>query len=407
MAARPVTERNGVSSGGLGPRPASARGTLASVLRRVLEAGPISRAELAESTGLSAAAVTRLSARLITAGIVEEVVGTAGTGAQGRPRRPIAVRPGSRVVLGMHIGATQIRLGQVDLRGTVLHQHTIPHPSADAGRALAQARAALQALIRKTRRSHDIVGVGASAGGWVHEGTIVEHPMLEWRDVPLRDILADRLGLPLTVDNAVRGLALAEVTFGAAPAEGSYAVVHAGNVLDAALVFHGKVHTGPESASGSIARLAAYGIGAGEHARSRLQDVAGDQSMLAAARGAGIIAEDGGLDELVAAARSHNVTADRLLRTRAEALGFVVATILDLINPDRVVLSGSVQDAPEYVPHLRAQAARLAHSDIDLDERVQVSRLGEHALLRGAVAPMLDSYLADPARFDPALATLH
>jgi predicted NBD/HSP70 family sugar kinase len=346
-----------------------------------------------------------MCAQLVAAGIVEEVAGPPGTGAQGRPRRPLAVRPGSRVVLGMHIGATQIRLGHVDLSGTVLHQHTIPHPSTDPDQVLGQARAALRTLIRNTRRRHDIVGVGASAGGWVHDGTIVEHPMLGWRDVALRHALADRLGLPLTVDSAVRGLALAEATFGDVPAEGSYAVLHAGNVLDAALVFHGKVHTGPESAAGSIARLVANGISTGERAGSRLQDVAGDQSMLAAARGAGIIADNDGLDELVTAARNHNVTADRLLRTRAEALGFVVATVLDLINPDRVVLGGSVQDAPEYVPQLRAEAARLAHPHIDVDTRVQVSKLGEHALLRGAVAPMFDTYLTDPARFEPALTT--
>jgi predicted NBD/HSP70 family sugar kinase len=405
MAGRPRAELNGAPDGGwaLGPGPAGS--TLATVLRGVLDAGSISRAELAQSTGLSPAAVTRLAARLLAAGIVEEVAGGQGTSGQGRPRRPIAVRPGSRVCVGIHIGATQTRLGQVDLSGTVLDQHTVPHPATDPDGVLTQARAALRALIRKTGRSHDIVGVGASAAGWVHEGTIVEHPMLGWRDVPLRGILGDRLGLPLTVENAVRGLALAEVMYGGAPAAGSSAVVHAGNVLDAALVFHGKVHAGPESAAGSIARLAARGIGAGRGATARLQDVAGDQTLLAVAREAGIVAGEDGLAELVAAARNGDTTADRLLRTRAEALGYVVATILDLINPDRVVLSGSVEDAPEYIPHLRAHAARLAHSHIDLDSRVQVSRLGEHALLRGAVAPMLGSYLADPARWDPALAT--
>jgi predicted NBD/HSP70 family sugar kinase len=98
------------------------------------------------------------------------------------------------------------------------------------------------------------------------------------------------------------------------------------------------------------------------------------------------------------------LAAARLLRDRARRVGQAVAVLLDLVNPDLVVLAGGLVDAPEYLGDLREEAARRTHVDVDVDRRVVTTALGEHALAASSAALVLDAYYDDPFRFEPRLA---
>ncbi|MYS41260.1 ROK family protein, partial [Streptomyces sp. SID5998] len=101
------------------------------------------------------------------------------------------------------------------------------------------------------------LAVGFAAGGWVDRdsGTVVRHPLLGWRDVPVREAIGARTGLPVHVDGHARSLVNAERLFGGA--RGSRSVLHlfVGNVVDAAFATNDEVHYGPRSQAGAIAHL--------------------------------------------------------------------------------------------------------------------------------------------------------
>ncbi|NEC49687.1 ROK family protein, partial [Actinospica acidiphila] len=99
------------------------------------------------------------------------------------------------------------------------------------------------------------LGVGFASGGWVDRaaGTVVDHPLLGWREVPAREVLRARTGLPVHVDGHARALADAERLFGRAG--GSALHLFAGNIVDAAFATRDEVHHGPRSQAGAISHL--------------------------------------------------------------------------------------------------------------------------------------------------------
>src|ERR1700728_2481918 len=99
--------------------------------------------------------------------------------------------------------------------------------------------------------------ITAATGGGVNRGdaVIIEHPLLGWRDVPVRQVLADATGLPVRVDNHARALTRAEQLFGDLRARASVIHLFAGNMIDAAFATGGSIHHGPQSAAGAVAHL--------------------------------------------------------------------------------------------------------------------------------------------------------
>ncbi|MEV6345613.1 ROK family protein [Actinoplanes sp. NPDC051851] len=115
----------------------------------------------------------------------------------------------------------------------------------------------IAAIRREHQGTRRIVGLGLATGGWVDtaDGTVVEHPFLGWRDVPMGALLAAATGLPVWADTNSQALLRAEQLFGEAAAQARESAVHlfAGNVVDVAFATGGVVHEGPRSAELSAA----------------------------------------------------------------------------------------------------------------------------------------------------------
>src|SRR5581483_6799476 len=99
----------------------------ATVLRAVLDSGPVARSTIARSTGLSPAAVTRHTADLTASGLIRQLPQQAGSGGLGRPHLPVDIDLDQRLVAGVHIAFEYSTLGILDLRGNVLAQESLPH----------------------------------------------------------------------------------------------------------------------------------------------------------------------------------------------------------------------------------------------------------------------------------------
>lgn len=145
----------------------------------------------------------------------------------------------------------------LDLRGRVVTQRRLGHgDGTEPGRVLANAADGLGALLAEAD-DRTPLGVGVAAGGWVDRdsGTIVEHGLLVWHDVAVREAIGAHTGLPVQVDGHARALVNGEQLFGRV--RGSRSVLHlfVGNVVDAAFATHDGVHHGPRSQAGVIAHL--------------------------------------------------------------------------------------------------------------------------------------------------------
>jgi predicted NBD/HSP70 family sugar kinase len=225
----------------------------------------------------------------------------------------------------------------------VLAERRLRHEGrTEPGRVLALAADGLGALLREAGGGRAPLGVGVAAGGWVdgEAGTVVEHPVLGWRDVPVRELVGARTGLPVHVDGHARALVNAERLFGRV--RGSRSVLHlfAGNVVDAAFATHDRVHHGPASRAGAIAHLPLPGgterCGCGR--TGCLQAELSERTLCRRAREAGVT--DGvNPMHVVAAAAGGDPVAVRLLKERSRAVGRAAALLLDVLNPEVVVVT--------------------------------------------------------------------
>jgi predicted NBD/HSP70 family sugar kinase len=386
----------------IGPLPDRRRTDSASaIMLAALDHGPVARSTVARLAGLSPAAVSRQCAELRRRGLLRDVMASASTGRiqqradkiPGRPHVPVDIDTSGPVVCGLHIAVAQATLSLVDLRGRVLAREQIPHVARDPARVLARIAARLPAFAGTPRR---VLGVGVATGGWVDpgEGVIVDHPVLGWRDVPVRDLLERQIGLPVRADGHSRALAQAEQLFGDVRARSSVVHLFVGNVVDAAFAVGGVLQHGPRSAAGSIAHVPVPGrhdpCTCGRH--GCLQAVVSETALARRAARSDVIA-NGGFRTLLDAARAGDPRAGLIFRQRARAVGSAAAVLVGMLNPEvLIVVEAGATHLPGCLEVLRAEVRRGSRGDTE----VISTSFGGNVLPVAAGAVMLSAVYADP-----------
>ncbi|MGW2957971.1 ROK family protein [Streptomyces sp. NPDC001220] len=317
------------------------RASASVILRSVLEHGPVARSTIARLTGLSPASVTDYCARFTELGLIREAQAPRRAGGVGRPHVPVDLDDSRFVVGGVHVAVPYTTVALLDLRGRVLVRRELKHRDIEPRGVLERAAAGLAALLDGVPGSRPL-GVGVAVGGWVDRdsGTVVEHPLLGWREVPVRELLGAGTGLPVHVDGHARALVNGERLFGRA--RGSRSVLHlfVGNVVDAAFATGDEVHHGPRSQAGTIAHLPVPGgtesCGCGR--TGCLQVELSERTLVRRARAAGVVDGVNPMDVLAAAGAGDPVAA-RLLVERARLTGRAAGLLLDVLNPESVVVT--------------------------------------------------------------------
>jgi predicted NBD/HSP70 family sugar kinase len=367
------------------------------ILLAVLDHGPIARSTIARIAGLSPAAVTRLSADLIRRGLVREVRSPASVKPAGRPHVPVDVAcDAGPVVCGVHIALNHATLALVDLRGRVIARERLPHGScSESGRVLTAIADRLPGFIAGQRR---VTRIGVAVGGWVDSaaGVIVEHSLLGWRDVPVRDLLARTTGLPVHVDGHSRALARAEQLFGDHRARSSVVHLFVGNVVDAAFAVDGITQLGQRSAAGTVAHLPLPGYAEPCECGGTgcLQAEVSETTLVKRAIAAGIISKPS-FPGLLNAARLGDPRAGLLFRRRARAVGVGAAVLTDLLDPEvLVVVEAGAMLLPGCLETLRSEVRR--RSPATPESSVVTTTFGLDVLPVAAGSVALTEIYADP-----------
>ncbi|MFD8009869.1 ROK family protein [Streptomyces sp. NPDC058955] len=375
----------------------------ATVLRTVLDHGPVSRGAVARLSGLSPAAVSRQATDLTRLGLLRELPEASGDGGVGRPRIPVDLHIGAvggPVVAGVHLGVPASTFALVDLRGRVLARHQHPHAPFAPERLPAEVGAELRAFLDRHTAGRPLLGVGAAIGGRVDPatGVVVRHDALGWRHRPFAAELSRALGGPaVRLDNHARAIARSEILFGRPAARRGLLHLFVGNVVDAAVGLAGVVHQGPGGAAGDVAHLPVPDSTAPcPCGRSGcLEATASNTALALTAMRRGIVPEaDTSL--VVDAAAAGDRRADRLLRERARAVGRALALLLDVLNPDLVVVTeqASVLE-PEYLEEIRGAAVDLSHV-CDDPERIVSPHAGPATLPVAAGTVLLNHLFRRP-----------
>jgi predicted NBD/HSP70 family sugar kinase len=382
------------------PVPRRAPDSAAVVLRAILDHGPIARSSIARVTRLSAATVSGVTASLMDQGLVREAPEAVQRPGIGRPHVPLDVDAESVAIIGVHIAVPRTTVALLDLRGRVIAQRQDPHERRDPAGVLDALAASIAGVRREHGRRRRVLGAGLATGGWVDAagGRIVEHPALGWRDVPVCATLAGLTGLPVRADSNSRALLRAELLLGAVAERARQSAVHmfVGNVVDVAFATGGVVHQGPRSAAGSVAHLPVDGcdlpcscgrIGC-------LQAAVGEKALVRRAVTAGLI-DRPEIGALVEAALAGRAAAIDLLRDRARLVGRAAALLLDLFDPEvLVVAEAGANRVPECLAALRAEVEAASSAGADVMTTVHSSSFPTSVLAVAGGAVALDSVYA-------------
>lgn len=366
----------------------------------MLEHGPVARSTVARLTGLSPASVTDYCARFAELGLIRDAPEPSRAAGAGRPHIPVDLDRSRFVVGGVHVAVPYTTVALLDLRGRVLAQRRLRHDGTEPGRVLARAAEGLGELLAGHAPDAVPLGVGVATGGWVDpgSGTVVEHELLGWRDVPVRELLSRRTRLPVHLDSHSRALANGERLFGHARSGRSALHLFVGNVVDAAFATNDEVHYGPRSQAGAIAHLpVAGGTQACRCGRTGcLQAEVSELTLCRRALQAGVItAPDPML--VLRAADDGDPVAVRLLVERARLVGRAAGLLLDVLNPETVVVVelGVIHRA-DCLAALREEVTAHTWASFDAAEVVVPTSFPDTVLATAGGSVALDVLYRDP-----------
>ncbi|MFJ5063776.1 ROK family protein [Streptomyces nigra] len=367
------------------------------IFTTVLCHGPITRLEVARRAGLSAAAVTKAVRPLIEAGYLVEEAEEQARPALGRPANPVRVDGSRALFVGVKVTGDEIIAVLTDLCCRIRAARHAPLPGREAEDVLARVADLVAELRTEAEESGTpVLGLGVAVSGDVDRaaGVVRWSPFLEWLDIPLAGLLGKATGLPVTVDNDVRALTVAEQWFGAGVGLSDFAVVTVGAGIGCGLVVHGRVVAGAHGVAGEIGHVTVDPAGPPCHCGNRgcVEAIAGDAAILRRIRDtAGV--EVAGVAEAVALAHAGDPVARDAYARAGEAIGRGIATVANLLGPERVIISGEGLAAYDlFAEQIRdAFAAAVFGSAARCDVKTRPLPFEEWA--RGAAATAIQSFI--------------
>jgi predicted NBD/HSP70 family sugar kinase len=369
------------------------------VRRTLLQAAPLSRAELAERTGLSRPAITEICRELTERGIVRETgIRSSGHSVVGRRRMGLDLRPEAGYALGILVAGENSALTVLDLKGQLVDTVRLAPPT-DGPRAVmsyladAAAKRAEQLQVRER-----LVGVGVSVPGVVdpRAGHLRVSPFFGWADVPVRACFEPTFGTRVSVASPVQAIALAEILFGSAARlpRADLVLVNVSTAVAAAFVLGGRLQWGADDASGQVGHVTVDADGQRCRCGRRgcLDVVASGDALVERAVERGFRCAS--FAELLAAAVDGDTLSLELLDDSARRVGEVVGDLITVLNPAVVVVSGMVlQLGSLYVDRLRHVALQRAWLVSEAAPAIVPSAFGVHAGAVGAAAIALEAFV--------------
>lgn len=367
------------------------RANLERVVRAVRMAGSLTQAEIARSTGLSAATVSNIVRELKDGGTVEVTPTSAG----GRRARSVSLSGDAGIVIGVDFGHTHLRVAVGNLAHQVLAEESEPlDVDASAAEGFDRAEQLVNRLIEATGIGRDkVIGVGLGVPGPidVSSGTLGSTSILPgWGGINPAEELSARLGVPVHVDNDANLGALGELVWGSGRGVKDLAYIKVASGVGAGLVIDGRVYRGPGGTAGEIGHITLDESGPVCRCGNR-----GCLETFTAARYVLPLLQpshgpDLTMERMVQLAREGDPGCRRVIADVGRHIGSGIANLCNLLNPSRVVLGGDLAEAGELVlAPIRDSVGRYAIPSAARQLSLVQGALGARAEVLGALALVL------------------
>jgi glucokinase-like ROK family protein len=380
------------------------------VLQHLRLHAPLSRADLAKRIGLNRSTVSSIVTQLLAAGLIHET--EFQTDKLGRPGLSLALNPLCGCAVGVEIDPTgvhvvltnfvahsvwrrRVRLGQDDSQATFLH----------CAEELVR-----QALSQAQSRNLQVLGIGIALPGLVdvQVGELRYAPALHWQNIPFRQEWSRRFGLPILLENNANAAALGEYYFGVAQGVGNFLYVGAGATMGGGIVVNGELFRGRGGFAGEMGHMTLNPKGDTCYCGRKgcWETLVGpravvEQYRLRGARAAEIRLAEAGEDDLfttvVRAADAGDLAALAVMQEMGHYLGIGLANLVNIFNPQLVVLGGFYSLAHEtLLPDIKKTIKQHSLYPMRTALSILPSQRGSDDAVLGAVALVLDDRMCRP-----------
>lgn len=400
------------SLGGRLVREARGRPLTHAILELVWHNDGVTRADIARSTGLARSTVSEIVAELLETGLVVE----SGDAPSGGGRRAIMLSfaTDARTILGVDIGASHVGVVLTDLRGRVLHWAVEPCDVRDAPDVTVETVRRLTEVARSTEAADraPLLGLGVGMPAPI-DASVPARPaptvLPAWEGHHGLHDLAEHLGVPMELENDANLGALAELWWGNPDAVTDFTFVKVATGVGAGLIVRDEILRGAAGVAGEIGHVTIDP--AGEPCvcgnRGCLTTFVGTQALLRRVRelrpeypGSALVEGEMTLERLVTATLADDPLALAVVREAGHHLGDAIAGLVNLMNPEEVVLGGGLTRVGDrLLDPIRQEIARrtLVHSA--RTTRIRASTLGERDVALGAATLVIASALQRPDRY--------
>ncbi len=314
------------------------------------------------------------------------------------------------LTVGVDVGGTRVRAGVVDAQGAILDTARTATPPQEGA-----LESAVAGVVAELAGRHPVGAVGLALAGFVtpDRRSVRFAPHLAWRDAPVADRIADRVGLPVVVEHDVNAAALAERRFGAAKGAATVVFVALGTGIGSALLIDGELYRGAYGVAPELGHVRVVPDGrpcpcgksgcwerycSGTALAATAVELIADSGRDSPVLGQLAAADPGQVtgQRVAAAAREGDPVAVAAVAALAHWLGEGLALVADVFDPELIVIGGGVSEsAPLFLDDARAHyAARLTGRGNRPLARVRVAQLGAAAAVVGAAEVAREHALA-------------
>ncbi|VBB07009.1 Hypothetical protein LUCI_2253 [Lucifera butyrica] len=379
------------------------------IVNTVRRRGPISRVDIAKLTGLTAPTVTNISGKLIDAGIISTYM----IGEYSGGRRPVLLKANPEVanLVIADVRSKEI-IGYVVNAGLEVKKQVsqnTQHLEKD------EVLAILEDIIRQccsSAEGQSASAIGITVRGPVRstEGLSLFSPTTGWRNVPLKFIMEERFHLPVVVENDMRAMALGLYYYGPYREVKNAIFMGVGGGIGSGIILNGELYRGLGDSAGEIGHSVVdidgplcscgnYGCLEAMASETALvyfmvKAVKEGRSSLVSSIVEGNI-EAIRAEHIYTAAEEGDALAARMLRHVARYLGFGVTNVINIFNPELVIIGGGIVRARRFVEEAMLQVIReRALESCFSNVRLEFSSVGREAVLKGIVDLVMQNIMA-------------
>ena len=364
----------------------------------------VARIDIANTTGMSPATVTSITAELIAAGLIEEVQREVepGQSKRGRPRVDLKLRGESHIVAGMKLTGRSISAVVLDLEGKQLGKAQLPMPRPPIDRA------ALCKLIPEVVETvsaaagikpEDLSAVGIGLPGTIQatEGFVDWCPLFQEQEFSLKQLMEDIMPMPVFVENDANSVAIAELWFGFGRDVPDFLVVTIEQGVGLGIVLDGKIFRGTQGFGAEFGHTKVQSEGAlcrcGQ--RGCLEAYVADYALL---REANLFkhweegtSEEDRLIQLFAAAKEGDRMAKSIFDRASRMFSMGLANLVNIFDPAMVILSGEQMQfdylyAQQVFDMVRSSTILKGHHEPE----IRIHKWGDMMWAKGAAAFALE-----------------